>query len=65
MRQTRETIEPHLAERVCWQAARREDSPGSRGGCIRSKWSMGCTGWTKAPCWMTASTSCASWEGET
>jgi hypothetical protein len=30
MRQTRETIEPHLAERVCWQAARREDSRVAR-----------------------------------
>ena len=30
MRQTRETIEKNLAERLCWYAARRDDSRVAR-----------------------------------
>jgi hypothetical protein len=30
MRQTRETIEPNLAERVCWQVAQRDDARVAR-----------------------------------
>ena len=30
MRQTREAIEQNLAERLCWQAARRDDSRVAR-----------------------------------
>jgi hypothetical protein len=49
MGQTRDEIAQNLAERLCWQVARRDDS-GSHGACTGSRWSTGSIGWTKGPC---------------
>ena len=59
MAQTRDEIDQTLAERLCWQAARRDDSRVAR-RLYRKPSSTGLTSWTKGPCWMTSSTSCTS-----